>query len=54
MTELTSLTLARARDALRHREFSAAELTEAHLVAMEQARALWERLGLHPLTVTSP
>jgi aspartyl-tRNA(Asn)/glutamyl-tRNA(Gln) amidotransferase subunit A len=40
MTELTSLTLARARDALRHREFSAAELTEAHLAAMEQARAL--------------
>ena len=40
MTELTSLTLAQARDALRRREFSAAELTEAHLAAMEQARAL--------------
>jgi aspartyl-tRNA(Asn)/glutamyl-tRNA(Gln) amidotransferase subunit A len=40
MTELTSLTLAQARDALRRREFSAAELAEAHLAAMEQARAL--------------
>jgi aspartyl-tRNA(Asn)/glutamyl-tRNA(Gln) amidotransferase subunit A len=40
MTELTSLTLAQARDALRRREFSAAELAEAHLAAMERARAL--------------
>jgi aspartyl-tRNA(Asn)/glutamyl-tRNA(Gln) amidotransferase subunit A len=40
MTELTSLTLAGARDGLRRREFSAAELAEAHLAAMEQARAL--------------
>src|SRR5262249_24482983 len=40
MKELTSLTLAQAREALRRREFSAAELTEAHLAAMEQARAL--------------
>jgi aspartyl-tRNA(Asn)/glutamyl-tRNA(Gln) amidotransferase subunit A len=40
MTELTSLTLAQARDALRRREFSAAELTDAHLAVMEQARAL--------------
>jgi aspartyl-tRNA(Asn)/glutamyl-tRNA(Gln) amidotransferase subunit A len=40
MTELTSLTLADARDGLRRREFSAAELAEAHLAAMEQARAL--------------
>ena len=40
MTELTSLTLAAARDGLRRREFSAAELAEAHLAAMERARAL--------------
>jgi aspartyl-tRNA(Asn)/glutamyl-tRNA(Gln) amidotransferase subunit A len=40
MTELTSLTLAQARDRLRKREFSAAELAEAHLAAMGQARVL--------------
>jgi len=40
MTDLTSLTLAQARDALRTREFSATELTEAHLAAVEEARAL--------------
>ena len=40
MTELTSLTLAEAREGLRNRAFSAFELTEAHLAAMEQARAL--------------
>jgi aspartyl-tRNA(Asn)/glutamyl-tRNA(Gln) amidotransferase subunit A len=40
MTELTSLTLAQARDALRNKEFSALELTDAHLAAMEKARAL--------------
>ncbi len=40
MTELTSLTLARARDALRRKEFSASELADAHLAAVEQARAL--------------
>src|SRR5882672_3501391 len=40
MTELTSLTLADARDRLRRREFSAIELAQAHLAAMEQARAL--------------
>jgi aspartyl-tRNA(Asn)/glutamyl-tRNA(Gln) amidotransferase subunit A len=40
MTELTSLTLARARDALVRGEFSAVELTQAHLAAIEQARAL--------------
>src|SRR5262249_15150270 len=33
-------TLAQARDALRRREFSAAELAEAHFAAMERARAL--------------
>jgi len=37
---LTDLTLAEAREALRAREFSAQELTEAHLRAMEGARAL--------------
>jgi aspartyl-tRNA(Asn)/glutamyl-tRNA(Gln) amidotransferase subunit A len=40
MTELTSLTIAEARDGLRRRTFSAAELTQAHLAAMEQARVL--------------
>ena len=40
MTELTSLTLAQARDGLRQKEFSAAELVEAHLSAMEKARTL--------------
>ena len=40
MTELTSLTLADARDRLRKRDLSAAELTQAHLGAMERARAL--------------
>src|SRR5215467_3925940 len=40
MTELTSLTLADARDRLRKKEFSAVELARAHLAAMEKARAL--------------
>jgi len=40
MTELTDLTIAAARDGLKHKKFSAAELAEAHLVAMERARAL--------------
>jgi aspartyl-tRNA(Asn)/glutamyl-tRNA(Gln) amidotransferase subunit A len=40
MTDLTSLTLAQARDALRQKEFSATELTEAHLAAIERTRAL--------------
>jgi aspartyl-tRNA(Asn)/glutamyl-tRNA(Gln) amidotransferase subunit A len=40
MSELTSLTIAEARDGLRHGEFSAVELTTAHLSAMERARAL--------------
>src|SRR5512133_3733090 len=40
MTDLTSLTLADARDHLRRREFSAAELADAHLTAMEEARTL--------------
>ena len=40
MTELSSLTLAEARDALKARKISAVELTRAHLAAMEKARAL--------------
>src|SRR5271155_3456624 len=40
MSELTSLTLAQARDALRKKEFSALELADAHLLAIEKARAL--------------
>ena len=40
MSELTCLTLAQARDGLRRKEFSAAELVEAHLCAMDQARML--------------
>jgi aspartyl-tRNA(Asn)/glutamyl-tRNA(Gln) amidotransferase subunit A len=40
MTELTSLTLADARDRLRKKEFSAVELAQAHLAAMEKARVL--------------
>ena len=40
MTELTALTLADARDRLRRRELSAGELADAHLAAMETARAL--------------
>ena len=40
MIDLTSLSLAQARDALRAKEFSAAELTDAYLSAIEKARAL--------------
>jgi aspartyl-tRNA(Asn)/glutamyl-tRNA(Gln) amidotransferase subunit A len=40
MTDLTALTLAQARDGLRAKQFSAAELTDAHLAATERARAL--------------
>ena len=40
MTTLTSLTIAQARDGLRNKSFSAAELAEAHIAAVEQARAL--------------
>jgi aspartyl-tRNA(Asn)/glutamyl-tRNA(Gln) amidotransferase subunit A len=40
MTDLTSLTLAQARDALRKREFSATELADAYIAAAAQARAL--------------
>jgi aspartyl-tRNA(Asn)/glutamyl-tRNA(Gln) amidotransferase subunit A len=40
MTELTHLTIAEARAGLKAKTFSATELTEAHLVAMERARVL--------------
>ncbi|HWE79577.1 MAG TPA: Asp-tRNA(Asn)/Glu-tRNA(Gln) amidotransferase subunit GatA [Pseudolabrys sp.] len=40
MTDLTSLTLAEARDGLRKKSFSASELAAAHARAIEQARAL--------------
>ena len=40
MTSLTSLTIAAARDGLKTREFSAAELTDAYLAAMQKARVL--------------
>ncbi len=40
MTNLTELTLAQARDALRKKEFSAVELAEAHVAAIADARAL--------------
>jgi aspartyl-tRNA(Asn)/glutamyl-tRNA(Gln) amidotransferase subunit A len=40
MTDLTSITLAEARDGLAKKSFTSLELTDAHLAAMEQARAL--------------
>jgi aspartyl-tRNA(Asn)/glutamyl-tRNA(Gln) amidotransferase subunit A len=40
MTDLTALTLAQARDGLRAKQFSASELTGAHLAAIASARAL--------------
>jgi aspartyl-tRNA(Asn)/glutamyl-tRNA(Gln) amidotransferase subunit A len=40
MTDLTALTIAEARDKLRKKEFSASELTRAHIDAMAAARAL--------------
>jgi aspartyl-tRNA(Asn)/glutamyl-tRNA(Gln) amidotransferase subunit A len=40
MTNLTSLTIAAARAGLRSKQFSALELTEAYLAAMEKARVL--------------
>ena len=40
MTDLTSLTLAQARDRLRKKEITAAELTDAHIGAVEAGRAL--------------
>src|SRR5829696_2656648 len=40
MTDLTPLTLAQARDRLRNKDITAAELTEAHIGAVEAGRAL--------------
>jgi aspartyl-tRNA(Asn)/glutamyl-tRNA(Gln) amidotransferase subunit A len=40
MTDLTSLTLAEARDGLKDKRFSAVELADAHAKAIEGARAL--------------
>src|SRR5580692_10003261 len=40
MSDLTSLTLAQARDGLRARSFSASELTQAHVAAVARARGL--------------
>jgi aspartyl-tRNA(Asn)/glutamyl-tRNA(Gln) amidotransferase subunit A len=40
MSELTSLTIAQARDELKAKKISATELTQAYLKAMEKARAL--------------
>ncbi len=40
MNDLVTLTLAEARAGLKQKKFSAVELTDAHLAAMERARAL--------------
>src|ERR1700742_802989 len=40
MSNLTTLTIAGARDGLKQKKFSAAELADAHLAAIEKARAL--------------
>ena len=40
MTSLTSLTISAARDGLKKKSFSARELTDAYLAAMEKARVL--------------
>ncbi len=40
MTDLTTLTIAAARDGLARKDFSATELTDAHIAAVEKARAL--------------
>ena len=40
VSELTSLSLAQARDGLKKKSFSAAELTAAHQAVIEKARAL--------------
>ncbi len=40
MSDLTGLTIAEARDGLKKKAFSAKELTEAHIKAMEKARVL--------------
>src|SRR3954466_11768053 len=40
MSELTRLTIASARDGLKHKKFSAAELADSHLAEIEKARSL--------------
>src|SRR3954447_3633257 len=40
MSELTALSIANARDGLKQKKFSAAELADAHLAAIEKARSL--------------
>jgi len=40
MTDLTSLSIAQAREGLAKKSFTSRELTDAHLSAMEAARAL--------------
>jgi aspartyl-tRNA(Asn)/glutamyl-tRNA(Gln) amidotransferase subunit A len=40
LTDLTSLTLAEARDRLKSRAISSLEMTRAHLEAIEHARGL--------------
>jgi aspartyl-tRNA(Asn)/glutamyl-tRNA(Gln) amidotransferase subunit A len=40
VTDLTALTIAAAQDGLRRKEFTALELADAHLAAMERARGL--------------
>src|SRR6266436_4809889 len=40
MTDLTSMTLAQARDGLAKKTFTSVELTDAHIAAVEAARAL--------------
>src|SRR5437764_14363071 len=40
MTDLTSLTIAEAREGLAKKSFTSLELTNAHLAAIEAARAL--------------
>lgn len=40
LKDLTEMTLAGARDGLRNKDFTAVELTEAHIKAVEEARAL--------------
>src|SRR3954468_12791587 len=40
MSDLTALTIASARDGLKQKKFSAAELADAHCAALEKARSL--------------
>src|ERR1700716_3334092 len=40
MTDLTSITLAQARDGLANKSFTSVELTDAHIAAVEAARVL--------------